>query len=219
MGFTRTLVALAVPALVVAGCADDGVDVSAATSTTTVATTTIAITSTTSTTMTSTTTTMPTTTTTELIPPESGFYIVDQGQYPRGIAFSVGDFGNVSGDQLGGIGYLLTEGSEILAPFDGSFQAGGTDFIAGETVRAAFLYDESGDILFFIFGNGLGFVEYGPKHRGDVLAVVTNVDANMALLRPVNTLLVLGVFNDSTGLYTPNVELMYEYFSFLRESA
>ncbi len=166
---------------------------------------------------TTTTTTMPTTTTTEVVPPESGFYIVDEVQYPEGIRFSVGDFGNVPGDRLGGVGYLLVEGSRVLAPFDGYFDNQGTGFIAGQTVSAGlFVDDETGNILMDVYGNSLTFSEYGPKRKGDVLAVVTNPSAIMVGLKePANVLLGLSSFSVATNYYELDEALMRAFFSFL----
>ncbi|MCR4279138.1 MAG: hypothetical protein NUV78_00125 [Candidatus Zambryskibacteria bacterium] len=219
----RFFVAVVAFALVTAACSDSqGVITTVpltTTSTTTTTTTTTTVPPTTTSTTITTTTTMPITTTTEAIPPMSGFYIVGQEEYPKGIPFSVGDFGNVPGSQLGGVGYYLPEGSEVYAPFDGYLDTQASSYIAGHGVRTGLFFqveDMSGDTLLNVLGNSLRFVEDGPKEKGEVIAVVTDPgEVLMGLGGPVNVLVNLSLFDELTGGYKSDEGLTREFFSYL----
>jgi hypothetical protein len=187
-----------------------------ATTTSTPSTTTTSTMSTTSTTPTTTTTSV--TTTTEVTPPTNGFYIVEPSEYPGGIAFSVGDFGNSPSSELGGVGFYLPEGSKIYAPFDGYLDTSGYATIGGQVVHGGYMFDDAtGNLVFEVDGNGIAMADDGPKRRGDVVGVVTNPNAILTGLDGrVNTLIVLAINDDTIGPFESREELILEYFPYAK---
>jgi hypothetical protein len=154
-------------------------------------------------------------------PPESGFYIVDQEEYPNGFPVSADDIGEPSGPELVGVGYLLSEGSQVYAPFDGDFDPSIIALIFGQEVPAGLLFSvnadgTTGDIMFGALGGSIAFVESGPKKKGDILGVVTSSETVIdGVTSPINALILLSSVNPSTNAYDPNAELLHEFFSYL----
>ena len=193
---------------------------------------------TTTTTSTTTTTIPPTTTTTtvSVIPPESGFYIVDPDRYPNGVPLSYEDLGYPQYSGLGSIGYMLEDGSEILRPFDGEFVSGcGTSTILRigyptsmlESNPAVWNDSTAESVAIEITGDALTFlcpVEPDPSalacwpcpvSTGDVIARVTDPDALIQGPWSANVVISLDSFSYSLGYYIASAEMMHEYFSFL----
>jgi hypothetical protein len=159
------------------------------------------------------------TTTTEVIPPESGLYIVDPEEYPNGIPFSVADFDIAAGSQLAGVGFNLPEGSEIRAPFDGLLETHVTVFIAGQALRGAVLHTVGDGLFMEVIGAAFTFVEDGPVRRGDVIAVITSPQTTMNVTGwAINTLITLDTFDadtfDRVG-YVTDGRVLRQYFSSL----
>jgi hypothetical protein len=237
----RSLPQLTAAALLTAACGGEAApatttvppSTAAATTTEPPSTTTSTSTSTTTTTLPPTTTT--TTTTVPVIPPESGFHIVDEEQYPNGVPFSWEELGYLTYSGLGAIGYMLPEGSEIHAAFDGDYSIGegcGTAWILGVQIPYANLETNYWEdpavesLLMQVFGEALTFScptepDPGtmacwpcPVSRGDVIARVTDAHAPIRGIWSVNVLISLMRLSPSLGFMTSE-GLMHEYFSFL----
>ncbi len=214
-------------ALVNAACGDDNVttttNVATTTSTTTATTTSLTTTTAQSTTtsgVVATTTTVVTTTTLPFVPPENGFYIVDEDEYVRGIPIYFDDFGDPSaGSGLAAVGYLLSRGSQIYSPFDGYFDPTSSGILFGREVPIAILYfelDGVGEGTVSFIGSAIALAEAGDVERGDILGVVDSPELVIrGLDSSVNEVIALYLFNPSTDIYEPDVGLLRKFFSFL----